>query len=651
MQSSDITPSPITFPPKVGFRKDINGLRAWAVMAVVLFHAGITQLQGGFIGVDIFFVLSGYLMTGIIISGLEKQSFSYGRFVLARAGRIFPPLIALVLILLILGWFFLANESYEALGKNGVYALRFWINLRLARGMGYFDPSQDENWLLHTWSLSVEWQFYMLLPLLLMVLWKIKPRLRLACIGLGLVTLGSLIASTVMVSSEPTKAYFLLTSRAWEMAGGGLVFFASRYTSVHRLLSQRAVFIGQWLAWAVLLGSLFVFSDAWGWPGLWALIPVTATMIILLAHNDQNPLIANPIAQWLGNRSYSIYLWHWPVIVALKFAMVPLTPVTMAAAFAVILILGDLSWRLLEIRLRRSVQTLKLRPQSFAVFGALVLAYGLATAVRKIPIEGRLPEAAEHAAFAKINTNPRRNECLSRSFEKRKELCTYGDTKYLLGAIVIGDSHSDSIVNGAMLSAEKYQKNLGYMGLSGCGTIDDIRLHSAPERFQMECQQFNNWALTELEQYDTNIPVIVINRTSAYIGEYSSAEAFSQAMVGMACRLAAKRPVYLIRPVPEHSVNIPDILYRKFLFQGQAEDITQPIAGYYPAHKIAWDAQDRAARECGVKILDPLPFLCKNDVCLGSKNGQALYYDGNHMNEFGNRFLIPMFDPVFDQKS
>ena len=122
-------------------------------------------------------------------------------------------------------------------------------------------------------------------------------------------------------------------------------------------------------------------------------------------------------------------------------------------------------------------------------------------------------------------------------------------------------------------------------------------------------------------------------------------------MVGMACRLAAKRPVYLIRPVPEHSVNIPDILYRKFLFQGQAEDITQPIASYYPAHKIAWDAQDRAARECGVKILDPLPFLCKNDICLGSKNGQALYYDGNHMNEFGNRFLIPMFDPVFDQKS
>ena len=120
MQSSDITPSPISFPPKVGFRKDINGLRAWAVMAVVLFHVGITQLQGVFIGVDIFFVLSGYLMTGIIISGLEKQSFSYGRFVLARAGRIFPPLIALVLILLILGWFFLANESYEALGNTGV---------------------------------------------------------------------------------------------------------------------------------------------------------------------------------------------------------------------------------------------------------------------------------------------------------------------------------------------------------------------------------------------------------------------------------------------------------------------------------------------------------------------------------------------------
>lgn len=215
---------------------------------------------------------------------------------------------------------------------------------------------------------------------------------------------------------------------------------------------------------------------------------------------------------------------------------------------------------------------------------------------------------------------------------------------------MIGDSHSDSVINGARLSAQKYQKNVGYMGLAGCASLDNIEPKMYRGKDQYKCQEFNNRALKELGQHDNSIPVILVNRSSAYIESYSSPESYSKALIGMACRLAAERPVYIVRPIPEYGVDIPSFLHRNITFRHDATDVTQPIANYYPVHKTVWDAQDQAAKQCGVKILNPLPWLCENGTCYGSKDGRPLYYDGDHINEFGNRFLIPMFDQVFQGK-
>ena len=153
------------------FRHDINGLRAWAVMAVVLYHFGVPGFAGGFVGVDVFFVISGFLMTSIIISGLEQGRFSLWSFYLARARRIIPALLVLCISLLVLGWFWLPSADYKMLGTHAATALAFVSNLKFWREAGYFDAASHEKWLLHTWSLSVEWQFYILLPLGCLLLW------------------------------------------------------------------------------------------------------------------------------------------------------------------------------------------------------------------------------------------------------------------------------------------------------------------------------------------------------------------------------------------------------------------------------------------------------------------------------------------------
>ncbi|HUD33330.1 MAG TPA: acyltransferase, partial [Variovorax sp.] len=167
-----MTPHP---PGASGFRGDINGLRAWAVVAVVLYHFGIPGLHGGFVGVDVFFAISGFLMTGIVVQALERDRFSVWQFYLARARRIVPALVVLCATLMALGWRLLLPSDYKALGTHAWSSVAFMSNFKYWREAGYFDAGSHDKWLLHTWSLAVEWQFYLVLPLVLLAVWKLRP--------------------------------------------------------------------------------------------------------------------------------------------------------------------------------------------------------------------------------------------------------------------------------------------------------------------------------------------------------------------------------------------------------------------------------------------------------------------------------------------
>ncbi|MBY8244591.1 acyltransferase [Vibrio fluvialis] len=290
------------------FRYDINGLRAIAVIAVVLFHFNANWVMGGFAGVDVFFVISGYLMTGIIFSGLDLGEFSLWKFYVSRAKRIIPPLAVLCFVLLLFGLCSLTLLDFQTLSKHVASSLLFISNLIFWREAGYFDVASNEKWLLHTWSLSVEWQFYIIYPMVLLGLKKVlsvKWLKRLVVIGVIISFLFSLIFTT----KWPDFSYYALPTRAWEMMFGGLAFlFPLNLTRMNgKAIEVLGIFI--------IASSFFLVSESIAWPGYAALFPVLGTYLVIVSNQQKSVLTNNRISQSLGKWSYSIYLWHWPLVV------------------------------------------------------------------------------------------------------------------------------------------------------------------------------------------------------------------------------------------------------------------------------------------------------------------------------------------------
>lgn len=205
-------------PSPIAYREDINGIRAWAVIAVLLFHFQLPGLGAGFMGVDIFFVISGFLMTAIIMKDLEHDNFSIWKFYMARARRILPALIVVISTLLILGWFYLPTFDFKVLANQSLSAVFFISNIFFGLEGSYFSSSPYEKWLLHTWSLAVEAQFYLLLPVFLILLWKSRPKVSTILLGLFFLFFFSFALNIAVSSWKPTIAFYVLPTRTWELA-------------------------------------------------------------------------------------------------------------------------------------------------------------------------------------------------------------------------------------------------------------------------------------------------------------------------------------------------------------------------------------------------------------------------------------------------
>lgn len=627
---------------KRAFRTDINGLRAWAVVAVIFFHFGLSGFAGGFVGVDVFFVISGFLMTQIIVGGLENQvaggGFSLLEFYLARARRIVPALLVLCAVLLLIGWFFLPSPDYGLLGRQLIWSIGFFSNVKFFGEAGYFDVASHEKWLLHTWSLSVEWQFYLVLPLMLIAVWKLRPGRAFTAAFVGVAFFASLATSVVLASREPGAAFYLLPSRAWEMLAGGLVY----------LLSHRIVLSGKGHKAVELIGlglialSVALFSAKTAWPGSWALVPVMGAVLVLLAARPASIWTGSRVAQWLGTRSYSLYLWHWPIVAALFYLELQHHPLALTLGLILTLGLGHLSYAWVETPARRRMSKLRLR-QAFAAIALASLVVGApATAVRVAKgFPGRLSESVEVAAREAHNNNPRRDSCHVREGATSPS-CLYGGER--LRAVLIGDSHADTVANAVAAALPGTRDAVMQWSHSGCPTLIGATSRRGGDSEDLQCEAFNAWVLEHLDDVLGEVPLIVVNRTGLYAKDVDQ---FAADLVESACELAKAHPVYLVRPVPEMHVNVPREMSRRIAFGLDGGEVFIPLDEYRARHAVVWAAQNEASTRCGVKILDPLPYLCREGRCYGSQDGRPLYYDSNHLSEYGNRRLVPMFAEVF----
>lgn len=317
---------------KKTFREDINGLRALAVLSVVVFHFSPQYAPGGFAGVDVFFVISGFLMTSIIFRGIEHGDFSIVKFITSRAKRIIPALMAVIFVMLIIGFLFIEPKSYQLLGKHSASSLLFISNIIYSMESGYFDVNSSSKLLLHTWSLSVEWQFYILYPIIVYIVAK-KTNIKIAKIAVILIAAISLASCVYMSNISKVNSYFMIYTRAWEMAAGGIAFFYK----INAEKSHKKYF--ELLGIILIILSFFLFSSTTPWPSYNAMLPVLGTFICISVNNEKS-LLSCYALQKIGLLSYSIYLIHWPVM-ALLDSLAPgngiLTKILITVVLSVIL--------------------------------------------------------------------------------------------------------------------------------------------------------------------------------------------------------------------------------------------------------------------------------------------------------------------------
>ncbi|BAU75298.1 acyltransferase family protein [Metapseudomonas furukawaii] len=369
----------------LAYRPDVDGLRAVAIISVVLYHAFPFLLPGGFVGVDVFFVISGFLISSIIFKELEVGRFSFADFYRRRIRRIFPALILVLCVCYAIGWFTLMATDFKMLGKHLAGGMGFAQNIVLYREAGYFDTASELKPLLHLWSLGVEEQFYILFPVIAWGVWRWRGALLPVVLGLGVI---SFVAGVQKLPSNASAAFYVPQYRFWEILAGSLVAYWSVFhpVAVTRLRQCTALREALALLGFVLMGiALFVIHEARSFPGYWALLPVAGASLLIAAGAESRlnrVLLASRLMVWVGLISYPLYLWHWVVITYIRIIGADaLTIVSGTVAIVLSVLLAFLTYRFVELPFRRARSSLP-KTAILVSLGAMVAAVGMLSFIK-----------------------------------------------------------------------------------------------------------------------------------------------------------------------------------------------------------------------------------------------------------------------------
>jgi peptidoglycan/LPS O-acetylase OafA/YrhL len=618
------------------FRKDINGLRAFAVIAVMLFHFIPAWLPGGFAGVDIFFVISGYLITGIIFRGLQQKSFGLLPFYLSRAKRIVPALAVMCFVLLVFGWMYLLPLQYADLGKHIASSLSFVSNYVYRSEAGYFTTGAQEKWLLHTWSLSVEWQFYMLYPAALLLLGKMFSITSIRRLILGAATIS--FAFCVYSSfHSPERAFYLLPSRAWELLAGGVMCL---YPVSLRTVSRR---VAEGLGLILIGASFLLLSESDVWPGYLALIPVVGTMMVIGAGRDGSWVTSNSLAQWTGKISYSLYLWHWPVVVWLSNAGYLHDSRNAILGMLVSFALAALSHRVIEQSgMHKGTAVWKLATAYSLV--AVVIAGGAAvstsggavTPLRAISVSERAQFVNDYAAQMGSLYEAYWLKCdaYSAIYERgQTDIDSSCITKRGEGGVLLwGDSHAQALSKGLRASLPK---DTAFYQVTSAGCKPSLVQNPGLNKSQMKvaCDYSNK---TALESIQTLRPDTVV------IAQKDEHDRTNWNLIAAQLRSYGVKHVVLIGPMPEWNPTLPSVIASRHWGSSDTH-ITDPALDeeILTTDRLTKMAIDDKA----VSFVSLIDRLCDGNSCQVRipENLDLLQYDASHLSEKGSIYVVKTY--------
>lgn len=646
------------------YRPDIDGLRAIAVLSVVLFHFHVGPFTGGFVGVDVFFVISGFLITRLIWNEIGQGHFSYLDFYERRVRRILPALFAVLAVttlasLVLLFPKMLANYAMSLIATAG-----FASNFHFWGYAGYWAPAASEQPLLHTWSLAVEEQFYLIFPALLGLFRHRSQRALSWTLAVTLVM--SLVVSVVSVRYSPMSAFYLLPSRFWELLTGSVLAVAEIPRLQGAFWRNAAAILGL----ALIACSVFTLSGASPFPGLNAIPPCLGAGLIIYAGmkgaGDEhtpwiNAALSTRVPVFVGLISYSLYLWHWPIYVLATITLPHgLGRVQSIAAIAVSFALAILSWRFVEQPFRGHAARVGRKPLFVAAGSAIAvcIAVGIALALgRGLP---QRYDADTRRILAEADYEPMRASCFNLSPAKiaRGGLCRFGAPHVDPTVLLWGDSHADAIVPG-VLAAALAQGKAGLVAAHGhCAPFVGVTLPDP------SCRPFND-AVARIAQ-SRNITVVLLDaRWATYTDAASSvhdtpnndmasaarataqsaanARAFADALTGT-IRLVegAGKRVIIIGPVPDFQQSVPIELAKMRIWR-QNWDIAPTRSQFLTEQSPVMGEFLNLATDKQATVIWPDQIVCPDARCATIRDGRPLYRDDNHLSVYGAQQLAPLF--------
>lgn len=655
-----------------GYRPEIDGLRAVAILPVVLFHAAVPGFAGGYVGVDVFFVISGYLITSLIQRELDRGEFSFIRFWERRARRILPALTVVVMCSLAAGWFILIPPDLERLGAAALAQALFASNILFWRETGYFNPDAETKPLLHTWSLSVEEQFYLCFPLVLFLLASLGWLTRARIIAAGL--LASLLLSIYGAAAHPAATFYLLPTRAWELLLGALLAVSPGLLRLHASALPRGEILS-WLGLTAIAAAVFSFTAETPFPGLAALLPCLGTAAVIRSNEERltslgRLLATAPLVQ-LGLISYSLYLWHWPLIVFASYASFDaLAPLEIGAIIASSVALAWLSWRFVENPVRRRI-VLRTRPRLAVAAGSGLLltgAIGLSAAASG-GFPSRLPPEALHYAEGADDFAFRADECHMTAAELTGpvELCRLGTAAggERPALLVWGDSHAAALLPILNQMSADYSVPAVFTSYSGCPPLQVVFSRGMQND---DCPDFNrtvldfaiehgvrhvlligNWTLYTDGEENGDVKWLIIGEQLESTPPEDAHAVFKRHFIASIDLLLAHGfTVWIVEQVPLQPFDPPRRLTQAALYGGDPGALGRPVSEHAARQAFVNSVFESVAGP-QVRLIDPTPLLCGEDgLCAAARDGRSLYRDEHHLSRFGALQTRPLFEEMFE---